>query len=161
MKTNLSLYNKLISGVVLLSLIIISYSVYLSWQLRDKDRLTRIISEDIQPSITYLAELTDKYQETKSLVYYWGNAGIASDDFFRNNLVQLFQTQINPIIDDLTILSVKWNPEDIDLFKSTSTMVRDSLFYSYLQQSSQKGALLVNGFIFKYSNVEYLCIITQ
>ena len=132
MKTNLSLYSKLISGVSLLSLIIISYSVYLSWQLRDKDRLTRIISEDIQPSITYLSELTDKYQETKSLFYYWGNAGGSSDDYFRNNLVLLFQNQINPIIDDLTILSVKWNPEDLELFKSTSTMVRDSLFYSYL-----------------------------
>jgi GAF domain-containing protein len=155
MSFNISLNNRLIAGITLLSVIIIFFLVYLTRQINDKDHLTNIISEDFQPSITALTELTDKYKETKNLVIYWGNAGISGDIAFRNNLENVFQTDINAILEILTVLSVKWNPEDLDLFKSTSTMIRDSLFYSYLNlisefrtsQAENNESLGINDFI--------------
>jgi hypothetical protein len=45
---------------------------------------------------------------------------------------KLFQTEINPILDELIVLSNDWNPEDADLFKTTNQLIRDSLYYSYL-----------------------------
>jgi hypothetical protein len=132
MKINLSLYNRILSGIVLLSVIILVFSFYLVQQIRDKDRLTNIISDDFQPSITSLSVLTDKYKESRNMVVYWGNAGSTSDNSFRNNLEQLFKSDINPTLDMLTVLSVKWSPEDRELFKSTNILIRDSLFYSYI-----------------------------
>jgi GAF domain-containing protein len=132
MKINLSFYNKLLAGIVLLLVIIIGFSIFLTQQIKDKDRLTRIISDDFQPSINDLSALTDKYQETRSLIIYWGNAGSANDLNFRNNLQQIFQNDINTILEDLAVLSVKWSPEDLDLFKSTNSMIHDSLFYAYV-----------------------------
>jgi GAF domain-containing protein len=131
MKFNISLYNRLLSAIAVLSLIILIFSIYLTRQIKDKDRLTSIISDDFQPSITSLAGLTDKFQESKNLVIYWGNAGATSDMAFRDKLELLFQTEINFFLEELTVLSVKWNPEDLELFKSTAAVMRDSLFYSY------------------------------
>jgi len=132
MKINLSLLNRFLIGVVLLSVLTISSTYFLIRQIKVKDRLTRTISDDFQPSISYLAELTDKYKESKNLIIYWGNADRSSDLAFRDNLEQLFLTDINPLLENLTILSVKWNPEDIGLFKSANILIRDSLFYSYI-----------------------------
>jgi hypothetical protein len=137
MKVNLSLYNRLLTGIALLSFIIIGFSVYLTQQIKDKDRLTNIISNDFQPSITSLALLTDKFQESRNLVIYWGNAGPSGDIAFRNNLEQMFQTDINTTLDNLTLLSVKWSPEDRELFKVTNGLMRDSLFYSYINLIKQ------------------------
>jgi hypothetical protein len=132
MKVNLSLYYRLLSGIAFLCLVILGFSVYLNRQIKDKDRLINSISGNFQPSITSLAGLTDKYKESKNLVVYWGNAGRASDMAFRNDLEQLFQTDINSILNDLTVLSVNWSPEDRELFRSTNALIRDSLFYSFV-----------------------------
>jgi hypothetical protein len=137
MSFNLTLYNRLIAGITLLSVIILIFLVYLTRQINDKDHLTNIISEDFQPSITALSELSDKFKETKNLIIYWGNAGSSGDIAFRNNLENLFQADIKTILEKLTVLSIKWNPEDRELFKSTSGMIRDSLFYSYINIISQ------------------------
>jgi len=132
MNIKLSLYNRIITGIALLSAIIIGFSAYLTVQIKDKDRLTNIISDDFQPSITDLSMLTDKYMESQNLIVYWGNAEKSSDPTFRDNMEKLFVSEINPILDDLAVLSINWSPEDIDLFKSTNALIRDSLFYSYI-----------------------------
>lgn len=132
MKIKLSLYGRLIAGISLLSVLILGFSVYLMLQIKSKDKLTSTISSDFQPSINYLTNLSEKYQETKNLVKYWGSAGNSADTEFRDKLQDLFNTDMNNILRELTVLSVKWNPEDKDLFKSTSTLIRDSLFYSYI-----------------------------
>ncbi len=131
MKVNLSLYSRVLSGIAVLSVIILVFAVYLTRQMKDKDRLTSIISDDFQPSITALSGLTSKYQESKNLVLYWGNAGAMADPAFRSNLEQLFHEDINIYIEELAALSIKWNPEDQELFRSTASIIRDSLFYSY------------------------------
>jgi len=118
-------------GIAVLSLFILAFSFYLTRQIRLKDRLTSVISDDFQPSITSLSGLLDKYQESKNLVIYWGNAGGSGDLVFRNNLEKLFNEDISIYLDELTALSIKWNREDLELFKSTATVIRDSLFYSY------------------------------
>lgn len=131
MKINLSVFNRILLGIAALSLFILAFSFYLNRQIRLKDQLTSVISDDFQPSITSLSGLMDKYQESKNLVIYWGNAGGTGDMAFRNNLEKLFSEDISMYLDELTALSVKWNREDLELFKSTSTVIRDSLFYSY------------------------------
>jgi hypothetical protein len=132
MKVNLSLYHRLLAGIVLVSVVISCFSVYLSRQIKDKDRLTNIICSDFQPSTISLYRLADKFHESKNLVIYWGNAGSVNDQAFRNNLEMLFQRDINSLLEALTVLSVKWSPEDIELLKSTGILIRDSLFYSYI-----------------------------
>jgi len=131
MKIKLSVFNRILVGIAVLSLFILAFSFYLTRQIRLKDRLTSVISDDFQPSITSLSGLLDKYQESKNLVIYWGNAGGSGDLVFRNNLEKLFNEDISIYLDELTALSIKWNREDLELFKSTATVIRDSLFYSY------------------------------
>ena len=132
MNINLSLYQRLISAIFLLTLIIISFSVILLRQINSKDQLTHTISEDIQPSVTYLSELTDKYQESKSLISYWGNSGAGNDNSFKESLKGIFQTEIDFILGEITTLAVKWSPEDLEIFKSTNSMFRDSLYFAFV-----------------------------
>jgi len=151
MRINLSLYNRLLYGILLISAVTIGISVYLTRQIKEKDLLTRTISDDFQPSITYLAELTDKYKESKNLISYWGNADRSSDLAFRDNLDQLFQTDINTILESLALVSAKWNAEDTELFKATNILIRDSLYYSYIglissYRVAQSEGMAISGF---------------
>ncbi|MCB9013301.1 MAG: GAF domain-containing protein [Bacteroidales bacterium] len=141
MKFKLSLYKRLLAVVLLLSLLIVYFSIYLSHQIKEKDILTRVISDNFQPSITYLSDLNEKYQDSKDLLVYWGNAGKSRDADFRNNMEELFQNELNAVIEELSVYSVKWSPEDVGIYKTTSQLIRDSLFYSYLNLISDYRSL--------------------
>lgn len=132
MRIELSLYRRILAGIILLAAVIISFSYYLNRQILHKDQLTRLIDEDIQPSITLLSNLEEKYQDTRIILLFWADAGASDNLDYRGRMETVFTEEINQILDQLAVLSVKWNPEDLELFRSTQSMIRDSLYYSYL-----------------------------
>lgn len=132
MKIRLSLKYRIITGLILLSSLFALFSIMIVKQINNNEKLREQISINYQPSISKLSNLFDLHRESQSLFLYWGVSDISNDSLFRNENKILFQSKIFSVLDQLTNLSVNWNPEDRELYYKTSALIRDSLYFSYI-----------------------------
>jgi hypothetical protein len=142
MKITFSLYSRLLSGILLFSVMIISFAFYLNHKISERERLVDEISREVQPSINDLTMLLDKCLESENLIIYWGISGNNSDPEYRDKMEEMFRGEIFPLLDSLTLRSVSWNAEGATVFKSLNQVLRDTLRltgYKFIYDYRQAG----------------------
>ena len=102
-----------IKGRLLANIGLIVIASYLSFnflfqQIVERDLLLGDITENYEPSLTKLAELYDKFEESGKLMRFWSLNPFDKEDVFREEFNLLF-TLVFPLLQsDLTEMSNQW-----------------------------------------------------
>ena len=136
MKLNFGIKGRLLANIVLI--VIVSYFSFnfLFLRILERDQLLGDITENYQPSLTKLAGLYDKFEETGKLMLFWSLSPFDTEDVFSNEYNFLFTSVFPMLQTDLTKLSNQWVTEDQELLISTLELITDSLYFSYLDYIS-------------------------
>lgn len=118
--------------IVPLAIITIIAFSYLFRQITQRDELIRNVTENFQPSLTNLIGLQDKFEESRSLIYLWSLNTDHSENAFRDQFNNLFSNEIPYFRDALTSMTDQWVEEDYELLMKTTSLITDSLYFSYL-----------------------------
>ena len=128
MKNHINLQKRILSGIAILFLILILFPIIIIKQVREKNKYVLEISDNYHPSILHLSNLSNYIKESGNILLF----GEFPDDSISEDAKRdLFENKIYKTLDKLTDLSVNWDKRDHDLFLNTSSLIRDSLYFSY------------------------------
>lgn len=131
MKIRSSFNLGIFAGLIVLTAGIFLFSSVLIKKINEKDYLGKKITEINHPSVVYLNDLAQIYSQSKNLILSCCISNTLNDSLFREKYKKLFISEISLALNKLTGLSLHWEPDDRQIFETTSLLIRDSLFYAY------------------------------
>ncbi len=142
---------------ILLGIIAVSSGLYLLRQVKQRDQLIMKVTENYQPSISILEQLTDKFVESRKLVTYLNEIPPGSDSVLRTEFDDLFHSVIPWISSELNRMSANWDEEDQRLMQETLRLISDSLYFEYLGMITLPGNIeVVNETYAAQANLPFL-----
>lgn len=131
MKVNFNIREKVIASLALLIIFVILSGLYLSRQIKERDRRITGLILNYQPSINYLSKLLDELNKTENIIKYHALAQTGENEIFITAFENLFSESIPEKTKALIDLSHAWTPEDRETMIYTGRLIMDSLYTSY------------------------------
>ena len=130
MKLEPKLLLRIVPAFVFIILILVINNIFIVNQEKKLEKQIHELETSYQPSINNLISLNAYYEDVKNLMRYWIYTPFEYDSLFRTDFHHNFIHNINPLVNDLLLISAAWNEEDLKLMAETAHLIRDSLYVS-------------------------------
>lgn len=120
--------------IIIISLIVMIYLLFslMLKQIRERDRLIRVLTENYQPSLNLLSHLLDKVEESGRVFNYWMLSPNGIHSVYRDEFNFLNSEVLPDIRNSLISMSDQWGIEDQSLLTETFKLLTDSLYHGIL-----------------------------
>ncbi len=132
MKLIFGIKGRLLANIGLIVIATYLFFNFLFQQIVERDLLLGDITENYQPSLTKLAQLYDKFEESDKLMRFWSLNPFDKEGVFREEFNFLFTSVFPSLQSELTEMSNQWVVEDQELLIKTLVLITDSLYFSYI-----------------------------